>query len=317
MPELPEVETVMRGLASRLEGRRIARAELARADLRWKVPQDLAPALSGAHVLGFRRRAKYILMRLAGGRSVLIHLGMSGRMRIGRDAEPAAHEHLVMWTDDGWRIGFIDPRRFGMLDLVATEAEDAHRLLAGLGPEPLGNEFSEAALSAALAGRRTPIKAALLDQRVVAGLGNIYVSEALFRARISPKRIAATVAGARAARLVPAIRETLAEADRGDSRRRAGGAAGAGDPRDARRSHRRRRVEPARLCPAARRARLFQPRLARLRARGRAMPGMSRPARRRTDVRRRAAHRAGRAQHVPLSAVAAIARSRPARRSTT
>ncbi len=212
MPELPEVETVMRGLASRLEGRRIARAELARADLRWKVPQDLAPALSGAHVLGFRRRAKYILMRLAGGRSVLIHLGMSGRMRIGRDAEPAAHEHLVMWTDDGWRIGFIDPRRFGMLDLVATEAEDAHRLLAGLGPEPLGNEFSEAALSAALAGRRTPIKAALLDQRVVAGLGNIYVSEALFRARISPKRIAATVAGARAARLVPAIRETLAEA---------------------------------------------------------------------------------------------------------
>ncbi len=212
MPELPEVETVMRGLASRLEGRRIARAELARADLRWKLPQDLAPALSGAHVLGFRRRAKYILMRLAGGRSVLIHLGMSGRMRIGREAEPAAHEHLVMWTDDGWRIGFIDPRRFGMLDLVATDAEDAHRLLAGLGPEPLGNEFSEAALSAALAGRRTPIKAALLDQRVVAGLGNIYVSEALFRARISPRRIAATVAGARAARLLPAIRETLAEA---------------------------------------------------------------------------------------------------------
>ncbi len=212
MPELPEVETVMRGLASRLEGRRIARAELARTDLRWKVPRDLAPALSGAHVLGFGRRAKYILMRLAGGRSVLIHLGMSGRMRIAREAEPAAHEHLVMWTDDGWRIGFIDPRRFGMLDLVATEAEAAHRLLAGLGPEPLGNEFSEAALSAALAGRRTPIKAALLDQRVVAGLGNIYVSEALFRARISPRRIAATVAGARAARLVPAIRETLGEA---------------------------------------------------------------------------------------------------------
>ena len=217
MPELPEVETVMRGLAARLEGRRVARAELARADLRWKVPDGLAAALRGSRVLGFRRRAKYILMRLEGGRSVLIHLGMSGRMRIEREdgtheAEPVAHEHLVMVTDEGWRIGFIDPRRFGMLDLVATEAEDGHRLLAGLGPEPLGNEFSEASLSAALVGKRTPIKAALLDQRVVAGLGNIYVSEALFRARISPSRMAASVAGARAARLVPAIRETLTEA---------------------------------------------------------------------------------------------------------
>ncbi len=217
MPELPEVETVMRGLAARLEGRRVARAELARADLRWKVPDGLAAALRGSRVLGFRRRAKYILMRLEGGRSVLIHLGMSGRMRIEREdrtheAEPVAHEHLVMVTDEGWRIGFIDPRRFGMLDLVATEAEDGHRLLAGLGPEPLGNEFSEASLSAALVGKRTPIKAALLDQRVVAGLGNIYVSEALFRARISPRRMAASVAGARAARLVPAIRETLTEA---------------------------------------------------------------------------------------------------------
>ncbi|MDE2334570.1 MAG: bifunctional DNA-formamidopyrimidine glycosylase/DNA-(apurinic or apyrimidinic site) lyase [Rhodospirillales bacterium] len=212
MPELPEVETVMRGLALRLEGRRIVQADLARTDLRWPVPTELADTLRGARVEGFRRRAKYILMRLAGGRSVLVHLGMSGRMRISRDASAAAHEHLVLWTDDGWRVGFVDPRRFGMLDLVATEAEDAHRLLAGLGPEPLSNEFSELGLSSALAGRRTPIKAALLDQRVVAGLGNIYVSEALFRARISPRRSAATVAGARAARLVPAIRETLAEA---------------------------------------------------------------------------------------------------------
>lgn len=214
MPELPEVETVMRGLAVRLEGGRIARAELARADLRWPVPKGLAAALTGARVLGFRRRAKYILMRLEGGRSVLIHLGMSGRMRIGpqADAAAAAHEHLVMWTDDGWRVGFIDPRRFGMIDLLSTAAEDAHRLLAGLGPEPLGNEFSEASLSAALEGKRTPIKAALLDQRVVAGLGNIYVSEALFRARISPRRLASSVAGARAARLVPAIRDTLTQA---------------------------------------------------------------------------------------------------------
>lgn len=212
MPELPEVETVMLGLAARLDGRRIVRAELARGDLRRQVPAGFAAALRGARVTGFRRRAKYILMRLDSGRSVLLHLGMSGRILIARDAEPPPHEHLVMWTDDGWRVGFIDPRRFGLLDLLATDAEDAHPLLAGLGPEPLGNEFSPASLSEALAGKATPIKAALLDQRVVAGLGNIYVSEALFRAGIAPRRTAATVAGRRAERLVPAIRDTLNEA---------------------------------------------------------------------------------------------------------
>lgn len=212
MPELPEVETVMQGLAARLAGRRIVQAELARSDLRRPVPKGFIPALRGARVVGFRRRAKYILMRLDSGNSVLLHLGMSGRIHIGRNGQPAAHEHLVMWTDDGWRVGFIDPRRFGLLDLVVTDAEDGHPLLAGLGPEPLGNEFSPATLSEALAGKATPIKAALLDQRVVAGLGNIYVSEALFRAAIAPRRRAATVAGARAERLVPAIRDTLNEA---------------------------------------------------------------------------------------------------------
>ncbi len=214
MPELPEVETVMRGLALRLAGRVIRRAELRRPDLRWPVPDGLAAALTGARVAGFRRRGKYILMRLEGGLSVLLHLGMSGRIVIARSIPnaPVAHEHLVIETDEGWRIGLVDPRRFGALDLLPTVAEDSHRLIAELGPEPLEPGFDVAVLSTALAGRRTPIKAALLDQGVVAGLGNIYVCEALFRAGISPRRMAASVPGQRAARLVPAIRTTLTEA---------------------------------------------------------------------------------------------------------
>ena len=214
MPELPEVETVMRGLRARMEGRVIRRAEVRRPNLRWPFPDGLAARLTGARVLGFRRRAKYILMRLDGGGSVLLHLGMSGRMLIRRHGanEPILHEHVGMETDDGWVVGFVDPRRFGSIDLVATDAEDGHRLLAGLGPEPLDDAFTPAVLSAALAGRRTPIKAALLDQRVVAGLGNIYVCEALFRAGIAPTRQAAEVAGAQAARLVPEIKATLHEA---------------------------------------------------------------------------------------------------------
>ena len=214
MPELPEVETVMRGLRARLEGRRIVRALVARPDMRWALPPDLAARLTGARVAGFRRRAKYILMRLDGGTSVLIHLGMSGRMVLApRDnAPPPPHEHVRLETDDGWRVGFVDPRRFGSVDLVPTPAEDAHRLLAGLGPEPFDDGFTPATLSAALARRRTPIKAALLDQRTVAGLGNIYVCEALHRAGISPLRSAHTIRGARAARLVPAIRDVLTEA---------------------------------------------------------------------------------------------------------
>jgi len=217
MPELPEVETVMRGLAARLQGRVIRSAELRRPDLRWAVPAGFAARLAGARVESFRRRGKYILMRLSGGDSVILHLGMSGRMNIAAGAPPFAalptlHEHLVLTTDQDVRIAFVDPRRFGSLDLVPTAAEDTHRLLADLGPEPLEPGFDAATLSAALAGRRTPIKAALLDQGVVAGLGNIYVCEALFRARISPRRLAASVAGTRAQRLVPAIRVTLTEA---------------------------------------------------------------------------------------------------------
>jgi formamidopyrimidine-DNA glycosylase len=214
MPELPEVETVMRGLRARLEGHRIVRAAAHRADLRWALPVGLARRLTGARVLSFRRRGKYILMRLDGGDSVLLHLGMSGRMLVekaGRN-EVTLHEHLVMETDEGWRVGFVDPRRFGSVDLVPTAQEDAHRLLAELGPEPLDDAFSVGSLSEALAGKRTPIKAALLDQKVVAGLGNIYVCEALFRSGISPVRSAHTVPGARATRLVPAIKDTLTEA---------------------------------------------------------------------------------------------------------
>ena len=214
MPELPEVETVMRGLAARLQGRTLVRAELRRADLRWPLPPGLAKRLTGARVLSFRRRGKFFLMRLSGGDSLLVHLGMSGRMSVGRPtALPApAHEHMLLETDDGWQVSFVDPRRFGSLDLVPTAQEDAHRCLAGMGPEPLTDDFTVAVLGAALAGKRTPIKSALLDQRVVAGLGNIYVCEALFRARISPRRLAASVTGARLARLVPEIKATLNDA---------------------------------------------------------------------------------------------------------
>ena len=232
MPELPEVETVMRGLAAVLEGYRITEVEQRRAGLRFPFPEDLVRRVEGRRVLSFRRRAKYMLVRLEGGESLLVHLGMSGRMvarqagapvvaRLGpqglasdargHNAPPEAHEHLVFATDHGWRVGFVDPRRFGSVDLVATAAEDEHRLLRSLGPEPLDDGFTDAVLSAALEGKLTPIKAALLDQSVVAGLGNIYVCEALYRAGISPRRLAHSVAGGRAARLVPAIKAVLAE----------------------------------------------------------------------------------------------------------
>lgn len=214
MPELPEVETVMRGLQGVLQGRVIRRAEVRRAGLRFPFPAGLAGRLAGARVIGFRRRAKYLLMRLDGGDSVLVHLGMSGRMLIGPVGvnDVPAHEHVMLETEDGTRVGFVDPRRFGMVDLVRTEAEDAHRLLAGLGPEPLEDAFTPSVLAAALAGRRTPVKAALLDQRNVAGLGNIYVCEALFRAGVSPARAAADVGRAGVGRLVREIKATLTEA---------------------------------------------------------------------------------------------------------
>jgi formamidopyrimidine-DNA glycosylase len=214
MPELPEVETVMRGLSKRLQGRRIVTAATHRADMRWPFPPNLVATLQGARVLSFRRRAKYILMRLSGGHSLLIHLGMSGRMLLDHQPTRAIgrHEHFVLQTDDGWHVGFVDPRRFGSIDLLATAEEDQHRLLRDLGPEPLDDGFTPRVLAQALAARRTPIKAALLDQRTVAGLGNIYVCEALFRARIDPARLAGSLTPARIRVLVPAIKATLTEA---------------------------------------------------------------------------------------------------------
>lgn len=221
MPELPEVETVRRGLAPVMEGQVIARAQVNRPDLRWPFPPDMAARLQGARVLALRRRSKYLLADLDRGETLLVHLGMSGRMLVsgapvGRFVHdhpaPEKHDHVILDMASGARITFNDPRRFGAMDLMATPAADTHPLLAKLGPEPLGNGFHEAHLAAALAGRRMPVKAALLDQRIVAGLGNIYVCEALFRARISPRRLAGNLGPRRIARLVPAIRDVLRDA---------------------------------------------------------------------------------------------------------
>ncbi|MDT8325909.1 MAG: bifunctional DNA-formamidopyrimidine glycosylase/DNA-(apurinic or apyrimidinic site) lyase [Roseovarius sp.] len=221
MPELPEVETVRRGLAPVMEGGVITRADINRPDLRWPFPANMAARLAGQKVLGLRRRSKYILADLASGETLLIHLGMSGRMLISGDPlgkfvhnhpAPEKHDHVVFYMDNGARITFNDPRRFGAMDLIETATAETHPLLAKLGPEPLGNSFDETYLTAALKGRNTPIKSALLDQRIVAGLGNIYVCETLFRAGISPKRRAGMISAARAARLVPIIREVLGDA---------------------------------------------------------------------------------------------------------
>ena len=214
MPELPEVETVRRGLAPRLEGRRLQRVVQRRPDLRWPLPERFAARLTGRRVLTVGRRAKYLQVLLDGGEVLLVHLGMSGRMvlSLAPVLEPDPHDHVVLETEDGQAVRFNDPRRFGMMDLVPADQLDRHRLLAALGPEPLGDAFTADHLAGALAGRRTPIKAALLDQRIVAGLGNIYVCEALFQAGVSPRRLAASVQGARAARLVTAIRDVLTRA---------------------------------------------------------------------------------------------------------
>jgi formamidopyrimidine-DNA glycosylase len=204
-----------------MEGGTIARAEARRPDLRWPLPAHFAERLTGQRVLRLRRRSKYILADLGSGQTLLIHLGMSGRMlvsggRLGcfhRD-HPAEqkHDHVVIEMRGGARITINDARRFGAMDLMPTETAEDHWLLRDLGPEPLGNAFDETYLAARLKGRRTPIKAALMDQRIVAGLGNIYVCEALFAARISPKRQAGRMAPARVADLVAAIRRVLRDA---------------------------------------------------------------------------------------------------------
>lgn len=221
MPELPEVETVRRGLTPVMEGVVIARADVNRPDLRWPFPERMAERLAGQRVVRLRRRSKYVLADLSSGETLLIHLGMSGRMLISGDPlgnftheHPAAekHDHVVFHMENGARITFNDPRRFGAMDLMETAKEADHKLLAVLGPEPLGNDFHEAILVQALKGRNIPVKSALLDQRIVAGLGNIYVCETLFRARIDPTRKAGRIAAPRVAGMVPIIREVLNEA---------------------------------------------------------------------------------------------------------
>ncbi len=213
MPELPEVETVCRGLAAVFEGRRLARVELRRRDLRIPFPKGLAAALVGRRIIKVRRRAKYILMDLDNDQVLIAHLGMAGRMVVVKDSgPPGRHDHVIFLTEDGTEVRFNDPRRFGLMTIAPAAELDHHKLFRHLGPEPLSSAFRAESLSAALKGRKTSIKAALLDQRIVVGVGNIYACESLYRAGISPKRRAGTVSGARAERLVPAIRQVLREA---------------------------------------------------------------------------------------------------------
>lgn len=214
MPELPEVETVRRGLAPVLEGAVIADARVHRRDLRFPFPANLAKRLIGQRIVSVDRRAKYLLIRFKSEDVLLSHLGMSGRYRIYLDAPPPLekHDHVEVMTEAGACIRYNDPRRFGFMDLFPADDMASHKLLAGLGPEPLSNAFDGKALGASLEGRSSAIKVALLDQRVVAGIGNIYASEALYRAGISPIRKAATIKGVRAERLAVAIRDVLSEA---------------------------------------------------------------------------------------------------------
>jgi formamidopyrimidine-DNA glycosylase len=236
MPELPEVETVRRGLAPVMEGARFVKVEARRGDLRWPLPKDFAARLEGNTVTGLGRRAKYLIADLSSGEVLVMHLGMSGSFRVTQDlnksaradATPGAyyhdrskdstHDHVVFHMSSGARISFNDPRRFGSMKLVARDKLDQEPLLRSLGPEPLGNEFDAAMLARACRGKKTSLKAALSDQRVVAGLGNIYVCEALHRARLSPRRRASTIAtrtgkpNEHSARLVEGIKAVLHEA---------------------------------------------------------------------------------------------------------
>ena len=228
MPELPEVETVRRGLAPAMEGARFAKVEVRHRGLRWPIAKDFEKRITGKTVEGLGRRAKYLLADLSSGDVLMMHLGMSGSFRVGADAKPGVyyheksksttHDHVVFHMSNGATVTFNDPRRFGSMKLVKRASVDHEPLLRGLGPEPLGNEFDATMLARACAGKKTSLKAALLDQRVVAGLGNIYVCEALFRAHLSPKRQASTIAGRngnpnqRAVALVDAIKAVLKDA---------------------------------------------------------------------------------------------------------
>ncbi len=231
MPELPEVETVRRGLAPVMEGARLTKVEMRRADLRFPFPKDFVRRLEGKTVTGLGRRAKYLLADLSSGEVLMMHLGMSGSFRVLHDKGEAtpgkyhhersklsAHDHVVFHMSNGAVITFNDPRRFGYMKLVRRAELDAHPLMKAIGPEPLGNAFDAAMLASTCAGKKTSLKAALSDQKVVAGLGNIYVCEALHRAHLSPKRRASTIAdragkpNERAQALVDAIKAVLNDA---------------------------------------------------------------------------------------------------------
>src|SRR3982074_829389 len=231
MPELPEVETVRRGLQPVMEGSKIVKAEARRKDLRFAFQKDFVARLTGQTVTGLGRRAKYLMADLASGDVLLMHLGMSGSFRVIQDGdqktpgqfhhprrEDRAHDHVVFHMSSGAAVVFNDPRRFGYMKIIARNALEDEPLLSGLGPEPLGNEFDAAMLARSCANKKTSLKAALLDQRVVAGLGNIYVCEALFRSQLSPRRLAATLATKKAEptdhaqRLVSAIHAVLNQA---------------------------------------------------------------------------------------------------------
>ncbi len=211
MPELPEVETTVRGLAQVLEGARLTRVEPRRADLRWPMPVDLRQRLTGARVTGLSRRAKYGLIGTDRNDTLIFHLGMSGRWRIDPD-EIGKHDHLVMETEAGRVLALNDPRRFGSLDLVATDALLTFPTFIKMGPEPLGADLTPAYLTTALANRKGQIKALLLNQAIIAGLGNIYVCEALNIARIAPSRAGGAVKPAEIKRLIIAIRDVLTSA---------------------------------------------------------------------------------------------------------
>ena len=227
MPELPEVETVMRGLEPVMLGQRIKYADIRRPDLRWPFPENMSQRLTGAKILRLHRRSKYILCDLNSGETLLIHLGMSGRMTISnvrnksedlvgncqyKPSTPAKHDHVILDMQAGARISFNDARRFGAMDLIDTKNLFDHKLIKSLGPEPLGNEFNAPYLYSKLKGKATSIKSALLDQRIVSGLGNIYVCESLWRAGINPTRLSGKVSRKKIEVLIPIIRDVLREA---------------------------------------------------------------------------------------------------------
>ncbi len=230
MPELPEVETVRRGLEPAMAGARILKVELRRADIRFPFPPSFAKRLTGQRILDLRRRAKYLLFQLDGGETLIAHLGMSGSFRLEKTAastpgkfhhersKDPKHDHVVFVLDNGWVVTYNDPRRFGFMDLAPTETLEQHPRMRGLGAEPLAPEFDAARLAALFAGSRAPLKSALLDQKRIAGLGNIYVCEALFRAGLKPSRPASILADARGAptkaavAVSEAIRAVLEEA---------------------------------------------------------------------------------------------------------